>query len=65
MSDNDVDYMTTFEGANFLAEMIRKYWSKRGYTPTVWVEKMGHKITGDGIVYCVRSNMLNGFPVNG
>lgn len=62
MNHEEVDYLASFEGANFLAEQIRKYWQRKGYEPSVWVEKIGHRATGDGTAYCVRSDMIGGLP---
>jgi hypothetical protein len=65
MMEDETDYMTSFESANYLAAVIRQYWSRRGYSPEVYVEKMSSRESGVGVLYSVRSNMVNGMPVNG
>lgn len=44
-----------------LAGRIEKYWRDRGYTVTVWTERVaGMRDAGEG--YCVRSDLLDGKP---
>jgi hypothetical protein len=51
-------------GARLLAEQIRDYWSRRGkMLPQIRVEAVVHtKDTDRHTVYCVRSNMIGGWP---
>jgi len=49
----------TREGADKLANVIRKFWLDRGKDIIIWVDKISeHK----GAVYSVRSNLINGLP---
>ncbi len=65
MEEYETDYMDSNESASYLAAIIRRYWSVRGLSPKVWVEKMNSKATGVGVLYVVRSDMQDGKPVNG
>jgi hypothetical protein len=53
----------TFDGANDLARKIREYWSGRGVK--VWVSEMSvsERVQHETRIWCVRSNLLNGLPV--
>ena len=53
------------EGAKALARVIRDHWEARGYTITTTVVPvhMGSASDGKGVIWGVRSNMVNGAPV--
>jgi hypothetical protein len=51
----------TLEGAEMLADKIRRYWSKRGHTVETWLEKFSDKIAKRPI-YFVRSDLVDGLP---
>ena len=49
------EYMETVSQANKLAEVIRAYWRRRGLFPAIDLQKHGE-------LWCIRSNMVGGFP---
>jgi hypothetical protein len=53
------DYFTDEDKANLLAKRIRQYWRSRGAVANVWVHS---RKSGEGIVFDVRSDMVNGLP---
>ena len=61
-SNDSLDSLTS-SGAHELAERIRDYWVKRGY-PNVKTFVVP-VLVGRGDIYCVRSNIVDGFPPSG
>ena len=52
----------TRDGAHYLKRIIDRYWANRNIgTPNVRVEKIGN---GSSYRYDVRSDMVNGMPLN-
>jgi hypothetical protein len=51
----------TLEGAEMLADKIRRYWSKRGHTVDTWLEK-SYDTIAKRTIYFVRSDLVNGMP---
>lgn len=52
----------TRDGAHYLKRIIDRYWADKGLgVPDVRVEKIGN---GSSYRYDVRSNMVNGMPLN-
>jgi hypothetical protein len=52
------DYMQA-EHARELARRIKTYWRKQGYDVDVRADACESKV---GMIYCVRSDMVNGLP---
>jgi len=51
-------------GARDLSMAIEAYWNRKGRAVKTWIEPVLHpryqaKL---GVMYCVRSNMVNGMP---
>jgi hypothetical protein len=57
MKDRDKEYCTP-QGAKELQDMIASYWRKRGHDGA---ELKFEQVQKSG-VWCVRSNMIDGFP---
>ena len=57
-----IDYLDRF-GALVLANTIQTYWRERGYE--VYTEVISNPGTpyADKPIYCIRSNLVNGVPV--
>jgi hypothetical protein len=53
-------YLMTQEGAAHLAARLREYWWKRGLSADVRIEQTTTR--GGGLLFCVRSNLVNGLP---
>jgi hypothetical protein len=51
----------TLEGAEMLADKIRRYWSKRGHTVETWLEK-SYDTIAKRTIYFVRSDLVDGMP---
>jgi len=47
-----------------LAAIIARYWQARGYPVHVWVEKEPYNHKAQSTGFTVRSNLVNGLPVN-
>ena len=67
MTETDMNEATNYcsePGARLLAEQIRHYWSRRGkMLPQITIETVrGPKNSDGNAVYCVRSNMIGGWP---
>ncbi|MFQ5622415.1 MAG: hypothetical protein ACE5FS_03365 [Paracoccaceae bacterium] len=61
-----IDYSTE-KGADVLVGVIRSYWARKGYSPTVWVEQVF--VDDDPFTdstgrhyYGIKSDMVNGCP---
>lgn len=56
----------TFEGAQRLANRIRRWWKAQGHEVLVWVEELPTPTRDDftkrAASYQVRSNLVNGLP---
>ncbi len=48
--------------ATQLARELRKYWRKRGYIVNTKLEPCSYDSDNARLVWCVRSNMVNGLP---
>ena len=58
MPQVEVDYLS-HANAEALAQVVRNYWSARGFTPHVRVEYQSGKVGG---LWVVRSDMQRGLP---
>jgi hypothetical protein len=49
-------------GSRKLRDTIRKYWASKQCDVDVWIEDIS---MGDGMICCVRSDLVNGLPNRG
>lgn len=52
----------TRRGAHGLADRIRRYWAAKGFAVEVWL--VSGTVDDHGTMFMVRSNLLNGLPVD-
>ena len=51
-------------GANEIVRRLKKYWAERGCEIHTWFVVLDTKNSAREQVYCVRSDMKNGWPPN-
>jgi hypothetical protein len=61
VAGTDRDYLNP-SGAQVLAEIIAKYWRDRGHRVRVEVSRGVNPKTSRFPLYCVRSDLLGGWP---
>ncbi len=59
-----LDSCSSATDAEALAERLRQYWQVRGYTVRAWSENRPARADRGTMLYCLRSDMINGLPVN-